>query len=400
MTNRIALALFVLLPALGRAGEVRVGIDDAVRFALERNTELRAAAADVVAARSRLDASRILVPSNPSLDVAAGPRMRDGDRSLDLGVALSQPVELAGQRGARVELADAGVALSRARLATRRAEIAATVREAFGRALASADRAMLASEAVALSEQAHGAVAERVRVGKAARLELNAATVDLARSRREEARSRQEQRAALSAFRLVLGDTSVVPEGALDGLAAREPRAGSGAPGRHPEVVAAREALREARAERDLAARWAIPAVRVGAAYAREEGADIVQATLGLDLPLFRRNQAERGTAAARIGRAEAELAAAERRVGETLQLAGARVDSARGALAAFTGGALAAAEENVALAAEGYDAGKIGFLELLLVRRDAVETRRAHIDALEELNAAEAERDRATASP
>jgi cobalt-zinc-cadmium efflux system outer membrane protein len=161
-------------------------------------------------------------------------------------------------------------------------------------------------------------------------------------------------------------------------------------------VRAARAGVAAARAERSLASRTAVPDLRVGASYAREEGADVVLGTLGLDLPLFHRNQAERGASAARLARAEAELSTVAQAAAEALRQARLRRDAARAEVAALRGGLLAAAEENAALAAEGHEAGKLSLLEALLLRRDAAETRRALVDALEELNAAAAELARA----
>jgi outer membrane protein TolC len=50
-------------------------------------------------------------------------------------------------------------------------------------------------------------------------------------------------------------------------------------------------------------------------------------------------------------------------------------------------------------LATRAYEAGKIGLAELLLIRRSAVEARRDHLEALEELADAEAALARAVGS-
>jgi cobalt-zinc-cadmium efflux system outer membrane protein len=52
--------------------------------------------------------------------------------------------------------------------------------------------------------------------------------------------------------------------------------------------------------------------------------------------------------------------------------------------------------EENLELGTESYRAGKIDFLQLLLVRRQTLEARHEYLDVLEELNAAQAQLDRA----
>ena len=50
-------------------------------------------------------------------------------------------------------------------------------------------------------------------------------------------------------------------------------------------------------------------------------------------------------------------------------------------------------------LGTESYRAGKIDFLQLLLIRRQTLEARNEHINVLEELTAAQAQLDRSTGS-
>jgi cobalt-zinc-cadmium efflux system outer membrane protein len=54
------------------------------------------------------------------------------------------------------------------------------------------------------------------------------------------------------------------------------------------------------------------------------------------------------------------------------------------------------AMQQNTDLVTESYRAGKIDFLQLVVIRRQAIDTQREYIDVLEELNAAEAELGRA----
>lgn len=58
------------------------------------------------------------------------------------------------------------------------------------------------------------------------------------------------------------------------------------------------------------------------------------------------------------------------------------------------------AMQQNMELVTDSYRAGKIDFLQLMVIRRQAVEARREYIDVLEELNAAQASLDRAVGQP
>ena len=64
----------------------------------------------------------------------------------------------------------------------------------------------------------------------------------------------------------------------------------------------------------------------------------------------------------------------------------------AREAARAYEGEVVQAAQENLSLLATAYRAGKIGLFELILIRRDALEARRGHIESVEEVRVAEAE--------
>jgi cobalt-zinc-cadmium efflux system outer membrane protein len=380
--------------------------DRAVAFALERNPELAALAADVGAARARLSGAELPVRANPEFSAGAGPRRNGAAHSTDLEVSLSQRVEVFGQRGARIEVAQAERTAAEKRLASRRVAVAAEVRSAFARVLAADRLVALAREDLAVARDAVRAVERRLELGGTTQLEVNAARAEGGRAARALAVATRRAAAGRAELRTLLGSDAGAP---LE-LAGELPRSTGAGPldadalGRRAlearaDLATARRELAAAEAEQRVAAREALPVPAIGARYSREEGADIVLGTLTFDLPFFNRNQAGRGVASARVARAQAELAAAERRVREDVVLAIARVETAREAAQAFEGEALAGAEANVSLATRAYEAGKIGLAELLLIRRSAVEARRDHVEALEELAEAKAELARAVGS-
>lgn len=378
----------------------------AVEIALERSPELAGVAAEAAAARARLSGAEALLQSNPEVSAGAGPRKNGSVHSTDLELAVTQRVELFGQRGARIDAARAERDAALQRVAMRRVALAAEVRSAFARVLAADRLVALAREDVTVARDAVRAVERRFELGGTTQLEVNAARAEAGRAGRAVAVATRRAASARAELRTLLA----LDAGTALDLAGELPRtAGAGpldvdalarrAVGARADVAAARTELGGAEAERRLAARESLPSPAIGARYSREEGADIVLGTLTFDLPLFNRNQAGRGVASARIGRAQAELAASERRVREDVVLAVARVETATEAALGFEGEALAGAEANVSLATRAYEAGKIGIAELLLIRRSAVEARRDHLEALQELAEAEAELARAIGS-
>ncbi len=396
------LLLFISAPAL--AAEP-LTLERAVSLAMERSPSLVTSETEAALARAQAQGASLLFQSNPELEVAAGPRMREGGNSLDLGLGVSQQLEIFGQRGARRAVAEALVVGSEARLQARRIELAAEVREAFGRALAAEQGVQITEEARRLAEEALRAAEQRLEAGATSRIEVNAARVELGRARREYAAVTQRRAVALGALRLLIGleaQEELRLEGSLSANAGPpvdvEALVEQALAGR-ADVRAARAELEAAQAERTLAAREALPSPRLGVAYSREEDAQIIQGTLGIALPLFQRNQAARGISAARVAQAERLLQALERGVRLEVRLSAERLRGAQEAVAAGSGDVLAAQEENLALINEAYRAGKVDFFELLIIRRESLDARRASIEALEELNAAQAQLKRVVGS-
>jgi cobalt-zinc-cadmium efflux system outer membrane protein len=377
-----------------------------VELALERNASIQSARAEVAAARARLDGASVLLRSNPEVEGAAGPRRSPDGRSTDFEIGLSQQVELFGQRGVRIDAASALVSATEATLESRRVGIAAEVREAFARRLAAAERLRLTDEALALAEEALGAAETRQRSGAASKIEVNAARSSLGRAVRERALSLHQDAASLGAFVVLVGldpgapvtlegELSSAPPGEAPVVATLVERALA----QRPDVRAARQEVEAARAERRLAGREAYPSPRLGVTYREEESARITQGVLAFDLPLFNRNQAERGVASARLVQSERALEALTRAVHSEVTVATARLAAAVTAAQAYTGGLLTGLEENMELVNEAYRAGKVGFFELLVIRRETLEARIGYIDALEELQSARAQLARALGS-
>ncbi len=392
-------AAFALAAATPTRAAEGLGLQDAVRIALERNPELASLGAEVSAARSRLDGATLLAQRNPEVSLGAGSRRTAGDRSGDLEVEVTQEVEVFGERSARIAAARAALASAEARYQARRVELATETRESFARALAAERLLAVAREARELAGTVEAAAARRLEVGEASQIEVNSARVEAGRSASEVAEAIRRREAALAELRLLAAidpASDLVLSGELAPLALPERAEPSSilavALEQRPDLRAAREDLKAAAAERRLAEREALPKPRLGARFEREGEEDAILGTLSFDLPLLNRNQAGRGVAGARLVQAQRALEAAERRVSQEVRLALARLEAARDAARAFEGEVVRAMEENLRLVATAYQAGKIGLFELLVLRRDALDARRGRIRAQEDLVSAEAQ--------
>jgi cobalt-zinc-cadmium efflux system outer membrane protein len=377
-------------------------VDQAVRLALQGNPDVKSARAAVSAAEAREKAARIVTQGNPKVELAIGPRTRPEERSLDLALSIEQPIEIAGQQTQRRDSAREAVRAARARLELSRVSVATEVREAFARALAATEERAIAADSAALARSGVVAADDRYRSGAASRIEVNTARVEVGRAARAELQAAQAQAAALARLRLLVGIDAAAPLELTGTLRTSRSRRQldltdllTQARQKRPDLLAARFDLDAARAALALSAREAVPNLRLGALYAREERAHIVEGTLGIDLPLFNRNQAARADAAARVRQADLEAAALEQRIAQEVRLAADRLVAAWRTSDAFSTDVVKASQENVDLVTEGYKAGQIDFLQLILIRRDTLEARRGHVETLEELMKAEAQLDR-----
>lgn len=390
--------LLVLLPRVVRAEEALTA-DSAVKLALEQNPELTSLSAEVQAADARLGGASLLFQANPEISGSVGSRSTATGNLLEYEAGVSQQLEVFGQRRSRIDGASAGRSSAEARLKARRSGLAAEVRQVFARALATEQLVEVAQENLGLARQTAKAAEKRLEVGDGSRIEVNTARVDVGRAARELNLALKNRATAHAELRLLLaveptmvlrleGDlksSAVIALVDPDALVRRALQS-------RWELSAARQGVEVARAEQRSAGREWLPRPRVGARYERDEGDQVVLGTLEFDLPVFNQNQAGRGVATAQLVQAELALQTTERRVRQEVLLAAVRLQAAQDAAKGFEGEVVEAMEENLRLVGTAYQAGKIDLFELLLIRRNTLETRRGYIEALEEQRAAEAE--------
>ncbi|MBA2482694.1 MAG: TolC family protein, partial [Planctomycetes bacterium] len=139
------------------------------------------------------------------------------------------------------------------------------------------------------------------------------------------------------------------------------------------------------------------PDIDAGVFAAREADADEFGARLVIAVPVWDRNQGGIAAASARVARVSAELAAARRAIASEIDAAWSRYERAL-ALATVSSATLRQRSADLlGLATRGYAAGETGLLELLDVRRAALEIETERVGALAE--AADAVNDLITAA-
>jgi outer membrane protein, heavy metal efflux system len=331
-----------------------------------------------------------LLAENPELEIGVGPRFgRAGNRDYDLTASLRQPIEIAGQRGRRREVARRLSERLDAAFDVTRRELRRQITLAYRAATVARERVRLAQDLVSFAEEMLEIARRRLTAGEATVIDLRIVEGDAARARQTEISSAQEVQAARLTLCELTGwaiesppliPAGLDPAGELPELRVALDRAVQ----QHPESRVKQATLAEARAEAELAGRDAWPTPTLGVTFTREgrngpdeEVAHTVLGTIGLPLPLWQRNQGER----ARV-LVEADLA--HRDQAATAQVLRARIARSHAELAAaterlnlITSAIAPSLEGSLELLRRGFAAGEIALLDVAVAREHFLDTRR-----------------------
>lgn len=344
--------------------------------------EVRLEEAEVAIARGELVGARLWSQENPVVELGAGSRWGQ-ERTLDREVTLGLPIELGGKRGKRIALARAVVAREDYQSANVRRTTGGAAAADYFRVLHARRLVLLAEERRSLAAALVATARERLATGDVAAFEVNLGEAELARADSSIAAARADLARALTRLAIELGLPSPDAIEVAGELSDRSFLAGAGDAGPRPDILAARADLQAADAAVALADSLKYPELSFRVTYAHEEDADLVFGSVAFTLPLFDRNQGERAAARARRRRAEIALAANRQIAGAELEGARSAYRAAVEALASMEDTAVPLAVENERLAREAYAAGKIDLTALLVVRREALETRQEYLDRL-----------------
>lgn len=330
--------------------------------------------------RARAEAARAkaapLVPGNPELSVAAGPRMANGETSVDLDVSLLQQIEIAGERGLRFEAADRMRELTDAEVEQVRWFVHCDVHAAFHEALMQEARARLADRVLAFQLEVLRVVERQIASGEVAPLALRLAQAEVAQAKQVLVAAQQGFRASRIRLATLSGWTGATPPMPAGSVDAPQPPPPQGqllelSRQRVPTLRAYAARVREAQARAAVADRetWTKPSI--GVQYRREgsgapEGAtDIVMGVVSLPIPSFQTNQGERAQARADALVAAAELEAAERTLAGEIAQAHSEVVAAAERANAYASEIVPRFEENLTMLKRSFELGEIDILAL-----------------------------------
>lgn len=380
--RRIATLCVVLASPLTLADSL--SLPQAIATAMARNPELSAARQEIgIAEGARRQAG--LIP-NPELSWEVEDTRRDTSTTT---VTLSQPLELGGKRGARIEVARVGQSLAQMTLEQQLNSLRADVVQAFYSALRAQTGVELAQQSLDLTERGLQVVDSRVRAGTSSPVEATRAQVQLAEARLQLSRAQSEKSNAYRQLAQVTG-SAVDSVDRLDAasLSPGLPPADELLLGRLEQTAELRQAM--ARIDQNDAALGAeraqrIPnlTVSVGSQYDRLERERVNVVGLSLPLPLFDRNQGNVLAAARRADQARDLRNAVELRLRSETRTALNQWSTAMQEVASYDSTILPAARQAVDTATRGFERGKFGFIEVLDAQRTLIAAREQYLASL-----------------
>ena len=317
----------------------------------------------------------------------------------------TQPIELGGKRGRRIEVAQAVAHTGEAELALTLADVRAQVRRAYYSLAAAQARSAIAVDLQGLAGRARDTAQERFQAGEIARLEVLQAELLLAQAENEATAATGERDASRAELNVLIGRPPSEPTRVVEDLAETT----------LPAAEAAAEAVLASNAELAVIDRQTAEAVaRAALARAEQTPDPSVEAAVthdapgefdwgwrfavGLTVPLWTRHKAAVRVEEATIAQLRAQRAALVQRLEGAVGAALARARVQRQQYLRYRDEVLPKSREVEAMAEESYRAGQTGLPALLQALQSAREARAKAVQAAFDYQAALADLERAAA--
>ncbi|MFJ2446907.1 TolC family protein [Pseudomonas sp. NPDC087626] len=359
-------------------------LERALQSAFAHNPNLAAAQWEIgVAEGDRQQAG--LIP-NPQVSWEAEDTRR---RSRTTTLMLSQPLELGGKRGARIEVAERAQDAASIELERRRNELRADVIQAFYSSTTAQQRLSLTEQSLLLAERGLRVAQGRINAGKAAPVEAMRAQLQLSQVRLQLRRAERDQATAYQQLAQVTGAPQATftraeePTSALPTIASSQillDRLPDTA-----ELRLARLQINQKEASLGLEKALRIPdlTVSIGSQYSETDRERVNLLGVSMPIPLFNRNQGNVLAAARRTDQARDLRNASELRLRSEVQSGLDQWATANTEVNAFNQVILPAAQSAVDSATRGFEMGKFNFLDVLDAQRTLFEARSQYLQAV-----------------
>ncbi len=394
---RLAMMIpLILFSALASAETLT--LEQAWQRAETANPDLQAAQANLLGAQGQLRDTRAPFWNNPSISGDVFRRqIPDPTQSVttrDWSVGIAQTFETAGQQGLRRGIASENLTATQEDIRNAQRQLRLAVAQRFFRVLGLQSRISMERQTLGLIEGAAGAVQKRFAAGEDTRLDTNLAQVEAERARNQVlllqgqlVQARADLAALLQLPPAALPEVTGTLDAPLPRYSLNEVLSSLT---RRADLQAAAHRLEEARGLLRLERAAVIPDVTVGLSYGREGSAFQDDTLLGVNvsvpIPLFRRNATGIGRAQAELTQREISARALDRDARAQIQALWQQWENLVARVERLNSTVLPKLEENQRLSRIAYREGEIGLLQLLLVNRQVLDSRRDLLDAQTDL--------------
>ena len=391
----VFVCLVVCLQGAAASAQPSLTLPEALARAREQAPQIVSARLAVDEARGRLRGASIGFASNPEIDAGAGRRRGADSRFTDWELGIQQAFEPPGRRSARIAGANASIAAGTANLDEVTRSVLRDAAIAFYRALHANQRLRMHAMAEEFARGIHAAADRRFKAGDIAVLDVNIARTTRARAQADREAAAAEKVEALGDLKQLLRlDEPIEVTGTLGQEGSVELEMSLGGVTDRPEFRSLQAGIDEADAEVRRGKSLARPDFGFGARYSKEEGDKILFGSFSFTLPVFSKGQEQRATGSARATRLRTELEAARQRARIQVRTSFEAFERRLAAVRVLESEALPSMDENERLTTRSFESGQIGLADLLVIRREILDTRFQHLDSLLEASLARVELD------
>ena len=360
----------------------QLSLHDAIRTGLAQSPDAHSTTDQVELQRAQLTQARLR--PNPRVYLQSED-LRPWDHTFsfpdnteDYGY-LSQTLEIDGKRAKRVDYAQANLRRSQAESTLALRQIAAGIADAYWAVAATRAAALEWQHQLADFDRLVQYQSDRVDSGATAGVDLLRTQVERDRVALSYAQAQRDQDAASIELARRTASLSAQSAPLSDPLQQERPVAElplSTAVEQRPDVLAAREALAQARADIRLQHADSVPDPDFFLGYKRNSGANTLYTGLQFDLPLFSRNQGGVALAAAGSQLADDQLAYTRLAAGSQIATAVVTYNREQALVRSTLPGMGDRAARNAAIIADAYRSGGADLLRYLDAERTLIDTR------------------------
>jgi cobalt-zinc-cadmium efflux system outer membrane protein len=393
-------------PVVAESDTLRLRSTDLPALVRRNNPAARTARFEMALSDGDITTARLR--PNPELEVMADVLPLGGGEthpnSRQYGMQLAFPIERGNKRGLRTEVATRSRALSEQRALEVFRQQLLDVQLAWTELLASQAEERIAATTLDNYDQLVTVSRARRDARQISEAELARITVERGRAAVALDAQRGESADAHATLARLLGVAAIVvpvdtlapmpipPEfvASSSTMLARADALEVDALRTRADLVTARQSVEVAQSDQRLQQAMGKPDVSVAVEYSMQQYIPLYGATVRVPLPRHSRNQGERQKASVRVAQARDDVERIEREVRVELRRALAIVDARMAALSRFgttVDGILARALAARTAAEFAYRNGATSLVELLDAERSYDDIRRAHVDAVADVN-------------